>query len=86
MKYKYVDNKIIFDKPIKKGKDNIKIYFYRFADERKTTDLPVATTYGNNTREYDMTSLKPVMIHTVHIRQPKLFGLIKGKWEIVDSQ
>jgi hypothetical protein len=84
MKYKLIDNKIIFDKPIKKGKMNIKVFFTRFLDEREATDLPNVTTDSNGTKEYDVSSLQPFIIHTIHIRQTRLFGLLKGKWEIVE--
>ena len=82
MKYKLINNKIIFDKPIKKGKMNIKVFFTRNVDERDTCDLPICTTDGKNTNEYPF--IEGVLIGTIHVRQPKLFGLLKGKWEIVE--
>lgn len=85
MKYTIQKDSIIFDKPIKKGKGNIKIYLTRMLDEREATDLPVATTDGNGTKKYSIKSLMPMMINAVHIRQDRLWGLLKGKWQIIEE-
>lgn len=81
MKYRVDGDKIVFDKPIKKGKDNIRVYFYREVDERQATDYPIATANSNGTNTYDWAD--GVKIFNIDIRIPKFFGLIKGKWERV---
>ncbi len=83
IKYKLNKNTIIFNKSIKKG-GNIKVYFHRNIDERETTDLPVATTNTDGEREYNWPIDGEIL--TIQVRQPKLFGLLKGKWEIAEKE
>lgn len=82
--YNKEEKTVIFSKPIKKGKDNIKIYFYRNIDERDTYDYPVATTNANGTNKFDWLSGFDIM--GINIKQPKLFGLLGNKWEVVTEE
>lgn len=81
--YKIENDKIIFNQPIK-GKNAIKVYFYRLGlDESTQSDLPICTTDGNGTNEYQW--VNGVNILTIHIKKKRLFGLLGYKWLIATN-
>ncbi len=89
MKYNLKDNQIVFDRPLKKTKDGIKIYFYRHPDvKRNKAEYPVAYTDINKGQiKYDL-PYHSIELFEVLVKQPKykLFPFVWYKWEVVEKE
>lgn len=73
------NNQIFFTQKIPKGRNNIKVYFYRNRDETKLSDYPIATCDGG----IDTVSwIDGFEILTIHIRIRKWF---KSKWIVIEK-
>lgn len=84
-KYNLIKNQIIFDKPVRKGKNVIKVYFNRNVDEREQSDYPLAyTSSERNQKIFDW--IDGFEIIDIIINQKRFFGLIDCWVQVIKDE
>jgi hypothetical protein len=86
MKYRHdKENKqIIFDTAPRKGKNAIKVLFYRLVDEREKWDYPVAyADIKKGQKVFDW--VEDVEILEILVKEPRYLGLFGSRWKVVDK-
>lgn len=76
---------LIFNPPLKKCKNGIRVYFTRCLDEKVAADCPIAHTDAPNanfvTWDFDNFNIIEVMV-----KRRVLFGIFGYRWELLEEK